>query len=226
MAELRTADLPLETMHLTNEPGPGACDDPRIVTDGSWRPGLHYVAAAAVSTSGSTVIGWHRTPAPAGGAVYAELLGLLLGLRMAQATPGAGVPIECDDPAAAREITRARKGGKICPALFPGTPPTVFREITALARHLPSQVILATSHTPAVGPNLAAAGPLETTAHRLAWTACRLLCDGFDPAWQEEYFALVLTRTSRDRDNIKRTYRKDIKRLRNRPSLEQAETAS
>lgn len=207
--EVRTV---LHVTALATEPFEG---DLRIATDGASNINFPSGAAAAVASTGHILLGWFEDPAlPFGDSGYAELQGVRLAYRLAVALPG--VPaIVCDVESLVRRVlavgnSEPRPGRD--ERILAGSGMTQIgctdhapvAEVAAAARS--GRAVLQAQPHGAAQKHRSAVGPLEGVAHRLAWTAARMLRDGIDPAGEWDYLMDVACRRTLNEANIVKAY--------------------
>lgn len=183
---------------------PGQGQELVITTDGSaTTTGLDRGTAsgcAAVTWDGRALVGWYQNPPEVrGAAVYAEWRALLLGLRLAAASPGP-VTLVTDYPGVARQLRRIQRGEGLQHSVLTCKDEPAAREMTRLAAGLTFSVSCLEGKR---SHNKTAATGAGNAVHRLAWAARRLTESGIDPGGEIAFLEYAAASLSRDKQNLR-----------------------
>lgn len=172
-----------------------------VVSDGSASPVTGVGAAAAVSADGRALVCWYRNE-PACSTQFAELQGVRLALRLTARWESAHIFTDSADVVQMLQpgvCSRARiLRGVGC------NDPNAIGQVLADLRD--QAVFLRWMGIP--DRNWVGANPLAVRAHRLAWAARRLACDGIDPNQELAWMAQFCQNPGRDPALIQRKYRR------------------
>lgn len=182
---------------------PGQGRELVITTDGSATTGLDRgttSGCAAVAWDGRALVGWYQNPPVVrGAAVYAEWQALLLGLRLAAAVPGP-VELVTDARMAARQLGRIQRGERLQHSVLTCEDEPAAREMARLAAGLTFSVSCLEGKR---SHNQTAATAAGNAAHRLAFTARRLVECGVDPGSEIVFLEYAAASVSKVKQNLR-----------------------